>query len=350
MGGVRISTAEQDFRQALQAQQAGRYEEAVQLLARAGAQDHVMALSMLGGQLISGRGVKPDVASGLALIHRAADLGGAYASAVVATTLAFGLGGRPDWTAALDQLQRSAELGHEPAQAQLRVLAELKAPQPAGASWASLRDAIDVEAWRATPAAETLSADPEIRTVSGFAPASACRWLISRVRDRLQRAVTLNPFDSRQTANRIRTNSYAGFGLADADLVALMLRTRLAAAAGVDVLAMETPQVLHYATGEQYEPHFDFLEPDLPGNAEGIRRLGQRTATLLIYLSEDFEGGETDFPILGVRYKGRTGDALFFRNLTGTGEPDRRTWHAGLSPTSGEKWLFSQWVRDRPYR
>ncbi len=67
--------------------------------------------------------------------------------------------------------------------------------------------------------------------------------------------------------------------------------------------------------------------------------------TFLIYLSGDFEGGETDFPNFGWRYKGKTGDALFFWNVLPNGQPDRRMLHAGLPPTSGEKFLFSQWVR-----
>jgi hypothetical protein len=350
MTDFHLSTSERDFRRALQAQQAGRYQEAVQLLARAGAQDHVLALSMLGGQLMSGRGVRQDFPSGLGMMRRAAELGGAYAWAVLATAAAFGLSGRPDWTTALDQLQRSAELGYQPAQGQLRVLAELTGAQPAGATWSDLRSSVDLDAWRSPPPAESLSEDPEIRSVPGLAPASACNWLISRVRDRMQHAVVHDPFGGAQKTHPGRSNSYAGFTLIDADLVAPMLRERLATAADVDVMAMEPPQVLHYAVGEQYAPHFDFLEPSLPGDAQSIQQSGQRIATLLVYLNEGFEGGETDFPLLGVRYKGGTGDALLFRNLTPAGAPDRRTRHAGLPPTSGDKWLFSQWVRDRPYR
>ena len=349
MSDFRLSSPEQDFQQALAAQQAGRYEEAVQLLAKAGAQDHVMALSMLGGQLMSGRGVKPDFPAGLNLMHRAAELGGAYATAVVAATLAMGLYGAPDWARALDLLQRSAELGHKSGQEQLRTLAELAGPQPADASWASLRASIDLDAWRAPPKAEVLSEDPVIKSVRGLAPAAACAWLVSRVHDRMERAIVHNPIGGGQAMHPGRTNSYAGIAVTDADLVSLLVRTRLAAAAGVDVMAMETPQVLHYETGEEYRAHFDFLEPSLPGDAQSIQQFGQRIATLLIYLNDGFEGGETDFPILGVRYKGGMGDALLFRNLLPTGDPDRRTRHAGLAPTSGDKWLFSQWVRDRPY-
>jgi hypothetical protein len=48
---------------------------------------------------------------------------------------------------------------------------------------------------------------------------------------------------------------------------------------------------------------------------------------------------------LNWRYKGRKGDALLFWNLNTAGEPDRDTMHAGLPTTSGEKWIFSQWLR-----
>jgi hypothetical protein len=76
---------------------------------------------------------------------------------------------------------------------------------------------------------------------------------------------------------------------------------------------------------------------------------GQRATTVLIYLNEGYEGGETEFPELDWRFKGKPGDALVFWNLTPAGEPDQRTQHAGLPPTSGEKWLYSKWVRERAF-
>jgi hypothetical protein len=111
---------------------------------------------------------------------------------------------------------------------------------------------------------------------------------------------------------------------------------------------MEPSQALHYAPGEQFEPHYDFLEPDVPGHVASIERRGQRIATVLLYLNEGYEGGETDFPILQLRRRGRTGGVLAFRNTDAAGWPDRRMFHAGLAPTSGEKWILSQWVRSKP--
>jgi prolyl 4-hydroxylase len=106
--------------------------------------------------------------------------------------------------------------------------------------------------------------------------------------------------------------------------------------------------VLHYSPGERFELHADFLEPSTPELAREIQVRGQRAATFLIYLNEGYEGGETDFPRVGVRYKGARGDALLFSNIDVAGAPDYQTVHAGLPPTTGEKWLLSQWIRTRP--
>ncbi|MEI9890695.1 MAG: hypothetical protein WDN45_08980 [Caulobacteraceae bacterium] len=53
---------------------------------------------------------------------------------------------------------------------------------------------------------------------------------------------------------------------------------------------------------------------------------GQRVATALVYLNDEaLEGGETDFPQLNLRHRGRKGDALVFFNVDASGRPDRRT-------------------------
>jgi prolyl 4-hydroxylase len=91
--------------------------------------------------------------------------------------------------------------------------------------------------------------------------------------------------------------------------------------------------------------HCDFLDPQ--AMRQEIERNGQRVATVLIYLNEDFEGGETSFPRLGINHRGKAGDALIFGNVDGSGAPDERAQHAGCPPTRGEKWVFSQWVRNQ---
>ena len=110
---------------------------------------------------------------------------------------------------------------------------------------------------------------------------------------------------------------------------------------------MELTKVLHYSVGERFDLHFDFIDPAVPDFANELAARGQRLATFLVYLNDDYEGGETEFPLVALRHRGLVGSALYFANVDSSGEPDRLTIHAGLAPTSGEKWLLSQWIRSR---
>ena len=85
--------------------------------------------------------------------------------------------------------------------------------------------------------------------------------------------------------------------------------------------------------------------PDSPPLAREIAAKGQRVATVLVYLNDDYQDGETDFPELNWRFKGRKGDALWFWNVDAQGRPAAGALHAGIAPGNGEKWLLSQWIR-----
>jgi len=341
--------AQRAYEAALALYAQGRHVEGVQALNLAAQGGHVAAMSLLGGQLLTGRGVAPDPIAGGRLIMAAAERGGGYACATAAVMVASGLAGRPDWPRALDYLQRAAEDGYVPAQDQLRTLAGAWGPIAANdGRWGKLRRGVNLKTWRTPPAPRTLSDDPSLRAFEAILPPAICDWIISRGRERLRPAQIYDAQSGGAKADDSRKNSVAEFALADMDLVMFMVRERLAAASGLPVANMEAPQVLHYAVGERFTPHYDFLDPDFEGHARGLAVEGQRVATVLLYLNEGFEGGETDFPLLGLRHRGGLGAALAFANVDAAGQPDRRTLHAGLAPTSGEKWLFSQWVRDRP--
>ena len=66
---------------------------------------------------------------------------------------------------------------------------------------------------------------------------------------------------------------------------------------------LEGPTVLHYAAGQEITNHFDFLNTEMPNYEDELSRRGQRVITFLIYLNDDYGGGETEFPELGVRHK-----------------------------------------------
>ncbi len=49
-----------------------------------------------------------------------------------------------------------------------------------------------------------------------------------------------------------------------------------------------------------------------------------------------------------MRHAGQRGEGLLFVNTLPDGQANLRTLHSGEPPTRGEKWVFSQFVRDRP--
>jgi prolyl 4-hydroxylase len=280
-----------------------------------------------------------------ALLERALVLGSGQAAAKLAYFAAAGLGQAPNWDRSLDLLQRAADLGWSAGADELRVLAGTRSDDPN-----ELRARIDIGASTAARRVELIRAAPRIGVCEGFLFAEECAWLINAARER--RAPAAVYAREREGAEQVsvRTNSVADFALLDMDVVFAVLRRRIANTIGLPLEHFELPTLLHYAPGQRFAPHCDFLDARFPGPAADLRERGQRVLTFLVYLNEDFEGGETDFPRLGYRFKGKTGDAIMFANVDARFQPDFNTRHAGLAPTSGEKWLLSQWVRDQIQR
>jgi prolyl 4-hydroxylase len=148
-----------------------------------------------------------------------------------------------------------------------------------------------------------------------------------------------------------RNNTIATFDLWSVELVHALVQARMSAACGVPERMMEGPSILHYAPGEQIENHYDFVDPKSTRDYAGeIARNGQRVITFLLYLNDDYDGGETAFPDLGFVHKGRIGEGLYFVNALADLSPDMRALHAGRPTTRGEKWIVSQFIRSRPMR
>jgi hypothetical protein len=186
-----------------------------------------------------------------------------------------------------------------------------------------------------------------VHAISDFVSAAVCNWVIGRAHGRLGRAQVYDPVSGQNRVGSTRTNSVANFGIAEVEVLDVLLQSRMALACGIPARNMEAPATLHYSVGEENSDHYDFVNPEIPNYADEIARNGQRVATFLVYLNDDYEGGETSFPRLGFKYKGRCGDGLFFLNALSEINPDLRMLHAGLPPTRGEKWLVSQFIRSR---
>jgi prolyl 4-hydroxylase len=322
---------------------AGKIAEATDSFRRAAATGDADALTALAKHLLIHR---TDLArEGLSAANAAVRAGSGEAAHLLTVFIAAGVGFKPDWQVALNGLLNSAELGWAPAQREFALLAGEPAAE---GNWRVLRGKIDTAAWIASPAARELRASPRILAVDGFAAPEACDWLIELARPHLKPAMTYDPASGGTHYEAGRTNSACHLILPHSDLVLALIRARMASATGVPAQFFEITTFLHYLPGQTFAPHHDYLDDGFPGYVNEVAQHGQRVLTFLLYLNDDFEGGETEFPLVGFRHKGRKGDALFFWNVQKDGSLDRQTLHAGLPPTTGEKWLLSQWVRNKP--
>ena len=277
------------------------------------------------------------------------------AAHLAALLSAWGVGLQQDWNAALDYLQVAAEAGHD---RDARVLAGLagewtiarelqSGERLSGEQCAAFRARIRIETLLKIPPARVVADRPRIVANEQFLPPQMCDWLVGRAKPNLVRAQVYEPSAGMHDA-AARTNSEFHIGTFKSDLIIMLLQQRIATLTRLPLGGFESCTILRYLPGEEFKSHVDYFDVTKPENARIVAAEGQRVLTFLVWLNDEYSGGETEFPYLRQRFRGRKGDALWFVNVNPDFSPNPHTLHAGLPPTNGEKWLFSQWCRGRP--
>ena len=303
----------------------------------------------LGLWELAGFGGPQDPGGGVARIRQVAEGGAAEAMHVLAMLHAGGICAARDLPEALSWLLRAASAGHDAAVTQVRLLAGERSPIEARSAAANATvDSLDLGWFHRPLERQQEQASPHIEVLSNFLPAWLCDYVIQRATPALERGRIVNDMGG-ESISEVRSNRVMSFGLADGDLLLELINLRVATAAGLPPEHGEGLGVLHYRPGETYAPHVDFI-PSSPANAAQLAMRGQRTHTVLVYLNDDFDEGETEFPLLGRRFRPPKGSALVFHSVDASGQVDRRTVHAGRSPVHGDKWVISKWFRTKPLR
>lgn len=295
------------------------------LLKQSEEQGDALAARELALWCLTGQIIRRDLKSSRALFERAAKLGDDYSAAVTRAFVAGGVGGPADWGRAM-ALLKDAAASDAAAAVQLDLIEQMDLGRD-GAPQRSFEY-------------RKLSDSPEILLFPSLFSPAECDFIIKAAAPALQPSFVIDPFTGREVPNAVRTSEGAAFPFVDENPAIHALNLRLAAASGSEVRAGEPLQVLRYSPGQQYREHSDALP--------GVAPREQRVLTFLVYLNEDYEGGETAFPRIGLKVSGRRGDGLLFRNSTPGGEPDPLALHAGLPVVSGVKHLASRWIRAAP--
>lgn len=297
---------------------AGRTADAVAMMSDLAEASDANALFALGLWRLGGQFVPIDLALARDLFRRAGEAGRPDGTRVYLNFLASGTCGPADWPAAL-----ALAATDNASAAALALIGEMTLD--------------DDGAPLAVPAGELLSESPHAEVFPGLFTAAECDYLVAISAPLMQPSVVVDERTGRLIPHPIRTSDGAAFPWMVADPAVTALNRRIAAISGTTLGQGEPLQVLRYRPGQQYRNHFDAIA--------GVDN--QRILTVLVYLNEDYEGGETRFVSAGLDHRGRKGDALLFRNTLADGRADPASEHAGLPVTAGEKLLASRWIRER---
>ncbi|MEO8001311.1 MAG: 2OG-Fe(II) oxygenase, partial [Arenimonas sp.] len=164
----------------------------------------------------------------------------------------------------------------------------------------------------------------------------------------LNPSVTATP-DGQRLQVQLRTSFDMVFEEMLEDISIVLIQRRMAAVVDTTPAYSENLQLLRYQPDQEYRPHRDYLPPSLitPLEEGGS---GQRESTVIIYLNDMENGGETEFIELDKKIAPKTGRILAFRNLHLDGSPDTRTLHAGLPVANGSKWIATLWIHQGVFR
>lgn len=192
-----------------------------------------------------------------------------------------------------------------------------------------------------------LASQPKVTLHRGWLPLLACRLLVAGAFAELQPSLTYDPRSGRQIEHPIRSSYSMTFMPWLVDPSVAMIQRLLATHCNMHPHQCEVLGMLRYQPGQAYQLHYDAFAEDGAGADRVLRDGGQRIRTALVYLNEDYTGGETRMEYLDIQVKGSTGDLLMFDNVDAEGVQHRDSLHAGKSVESGTKWLLSQWYRER---
>ncbi|KAK9814785.1 hypothetical protein WJX72_011443 [[Myrmecia] bisecta] len=214
---------------------------------------------------------------------------------------------------------------------------------------------------------ERLSWRPRAQLFHNFLSAEECNQIIELARPRITRSNVIDSTTGQEAEDPIRTSWGTFLRRGETDLVA-EVESRIASWTMLPTEHGEDIQVLRYQNGQKYDAHWDWF--DDPVKHKTHLGAGNRVATVLMYLSDVEEGGETAFPqSIGlednqprhnkswsscpaghVAVHARKGDALMFWDLQPDGQTgDPASMHAGCPVIAGEKWSATKWIHTRPY-
>ncbi|KAH1072750.1 hypothetical protein J1N35_025078 [Gossypium stocksii] len=210
---------------------------------------------------------------------------------------------------------------------------------------------------------EAISWEPRAFIYHNFLSMEECEYLIDLAKPHMKKSKVVDSKTGKSEDSSVRTSS-GTFLPRGRDKIIKSIEKRIADFTFIPVEHGEGLQVLHYEVGQKYEPHYDYFKDEV-----NTRNGGQRIATVLMYLSDVEEGGETVFPSAkgnisavpwwnelsecgkrGLSVRPKMGDALLFWSMKPDATLDLSSLHGGCPVIRGNKWSSTKWMRVNEYK
>ncbi|KAI4321656.1 hypothetical protein MLD38_035014 [Melastoma candidum] len=210
---------------------------------------------------------------------------------------------------------------------------------------------------------EVISWEPRAFVYHNFLSKEECEYLISLAKPHMVKSTVVDSKTGKSKDSRVRTSS-GMFLRRGQDKIIREIEKRIADFTFIPVEHGEGLQILHYEVGQKYDAHFDYFLDEF-----NTKNGGQRLATLLMYLSDVEEGGETIFPAAkgnfssvawwdelsecgkqGLAIKPKMGDALLFWSMRPDATLDPSSLHGGCPVIRGNKWSSTKWMHLGEYK
>ncbi|KAF1880819.1 hypothetical protein Lal_00011879 [Lupinus albus] len=205
---------------------------------------------------------------------------------------------------------------------------------------------------------EVLSWSPRITLLHNFLSMEECDFLRAIALPRLKNSTVVDNKTGKSIKSGVRTSS--GMFLSNEQRKNPMVQAiekRISVYAQVPIENGELIHVLS-STGIRRISFTNLISTTFLKLQYNLKRGGQRIATMLMYLTDDVEGGETIFPMAssgdcscggkiyqGLSVKPTKGNAVLFWSMGLNGQSDPNSVHGSCEVLSGEKWSATKWMR-----
>ncbi|MEH7442976.1 2OG-Fe(II) oxygenase [Bacillus sp. JJ1122] len=176
--------------------------------------------------------------------------------------------------------------------------------------------------------------EPLIVVLGNVLSHEECDELIRMSKDRLHRSKLADGLE----VDELRTSSCMFFEEGENDFVA-RIEKRVSQIMNIPVEHGEGLQILNYQIGQEYKAHYDFF------TSKNKVVNNPRISTLVMYLNDVEEGGETYFPKLNFSVSPQKGMAVYFEYFYDDQTLNDLTLHGGAPVIVGDKWAATQWMR-----